>query len=106
MCLSVGQCHTRVTDEEKEDSELQRAIEEMRRLDEILSVQICKEKEVKRQRKELQTKLWQELLVCTVFEKTKTLFSLTFCGVIVEFLHFFFCSRISLKVTLDVPTKL
>ncbi|AWP16627.1 putative fibrous sheath-interacting protein 1 [Scophthalmus maximus] len=49
-------------DEEKEDSELQRAIEEMRRLDEILSVQICKEKEVKRQRKELQTKLWQELL--------------------------------------------
>ncbi|XP_051243086.1 fibrous sheath-interacting protein 1 isoform X6 [Dicentrarchus labrax] len=50
------------TDEEKEDFELQRAIEEMRQLDEILSAEICKEKEVKRQRKELQAKLWEELL--------------------------------------------
>ncbi|GAA6213715.1 fibrous sheath-interacting protein 1 isoform X9 [Lates japonicus] len=57
-----GQCHVDVKDEKEEDSELQRAIEEMRRLDEILSEKICKEKEVKRQRKELQTKLWQELL--------------------------------------------
>ncbi|XP_071353777.1 fibrous sheath-interacting protein 1 isoform X3 [Trachinotus anak] len=57
-----GQCHTDVTDEEREDSELHRAVEEMRRLDEILSAKISKEKEVKRQRKELQTKLWQELL--------------------------------------------
>uniref|UniRef100_A0A8C4E4M4 Fibrous sheath-interacting protein 1 n=1 Tax=Dicentrarchus labrax TaxID=13489 RepID=A0A8C4E4M4_DICLA len=55
------------TDEEKEDFELQRAIEEMRQLDEILSAEICKEKEVKRQRKELQAKLWEELLVDTVF---------------------------------------
>ncbi|XP_056249817.1 fibrous sheath-interacting protein 1 isoform X4 [Seriola aureovittata] len=57
-----GQCHVDVTDEEKEDSELQQAIKEMERLDEILSAKISKEKEVKRQRKELQTKLWQELL--------------------------------------------
>ncbi|XP_074516392.1 fibrous sheath-interacting protein 1 isoform X6 [Sebastes fasciatus] len=57
-----SQCHIEVTDEEKEDAELQRAIEEMRRLDEILSAKIRKEKEVKRQRKELQAKLWQELL--------------------------------------------
>ncbi|XP_039993798.1 fibrous sheath-interacting protein 1 isoform X2 [Xiphias gladius] len=57
-----GQSHVDVTDEGKEDSELQTAIEEMRRLDEILSVKICKAKELKRQRKELQTKLWQELL--------------------------------------------
>uniref|UniRef100_A0A8C9Z9K3 Fibrous sheath-interacting protein 1 n=2 Tax=Sander lucioperca TaxID=283035 RepID=A0A8C9Z9K3_SANLU len=33
----------------------------MRRLDEILSAKICIEKEVKRQRKELKAKLWQEL---------------------------------------------
>ncbi|XP_037652505.1 fibrous sheath-interacting protein 1 isoform X9 [Sebastes umbrosus] len=57
-----SQCHIEVTDEEKEDAELQRAIEEMRRLDEILSAKIRKEKEVKCQRKELQAKLWQELL--------------------------------------------
>nr|XP_046268075.1 fibrous sheath-interacting protein 1 [Scatophagus argus] len=56
------QCQFDVTDEEKEDFKLQRAIEEMRRLDEILSEKICKEKETKRQRKELQAKLWQELL--------------------------------------------
>ncbi|XP_035529604.1 fibrous sheath-interacting protein 1 [Morone saxatilis] len=59
--LLLGQCQAD-TDEEKEDFELQRAIEEMRQLDEILSAEICKEKEVKRQRKELQAKLWQELL--------------------------------------------
>lgn len=63
----LGQCHTDVTDEEKEDFKLQRAIEEMRRLDEILSEKICNEREIKRQRKELQAKLWQELLVETVF---------------------------------------
>ncbi|XP_059208709.1 fibrous sheath-interacting protein 1 isoform X2 [Centropristis striata] len=56
-----GQCHIEVTNEEKEDSRLQEAIKEMRRLDEILSAKICIEKEVKRQRKELQAKLWQEL---------------------------------------------
>ncbi|XP_040917112.1 fibrous sheath-interacting protein 1 [Toxotes jaculatrix] len=56
-----GQNPVDVADEEKEDSELQRAFDEMRRLDEILSLKICKEKEVKRQRKELKTKLWQEL---------------------------------------------
>lgn len=62
-----GQCHIEVTDDEKEDSKLQRAIEEMRRLDEILSAKICIEKEVKRQRKELKAKLWQELQVFKVF---------------------------------------
>ncbi|KAM9341265.1 fibrous sheath-interacting protein 1 [Symphorus nematophorus] len=58
-----GQCRVNVTDEEKEeDVKLQRAIEEMRQLDEILSVKICREKEVRCQRKELQAKIWQELL--------------------------------------------
>lgn len=66
-----GWVHVEVTDEEEEDSKLQRAFEEMRRLDEILSEKMYKEKEVKRQRKELQTKLWQELLVNTVFVFTR-----------------------------------
>ncbi|XP_068577886.1 fibrous sheath-interacting protein 1 isoform X2 [Cebidichthys violaceus] len=57
-----NQCSSEVPDEENEDSKLQRAIEEMRRLDEILSAKICTEKEVKRQRKELQAQLWQEFL--------------------------------------------
>ncbi|XP_026159382.1 fibrous sheath-interacting protein 1 isoform X2 [Mastacembelus armatus] len=52
--------HVDVTDEEKEDSKLQRAIQEMRRLDEILSAEIYKEKEIKRQRRELQANLWKE----------------------------------------------
>ncbi|XP_034713744.1 fibrous sheath-interacting protein 1 isoform X2 [Etheostoma cragini] len=56
-----GQYHVKVTDEQKESSKLQKAIEEMRRLDEILSAKICIEKEVKRQRKEVKAKLWQEL---------------------------------------------
>ncbi|KAM3871339.1 fibrous sheath-interacting protein 1 [Diretmus argenteus] len=50
-----------VIDEENEDSKLQKAIEEMERLDEILAVMICKEKEVKCQGKELKEKLWKEL---------------------------------------------
>ncbi|XP_008287964.1 fibrous sheath-interacting protein 1 [Stegastes partitus] len=54
-------CHTVATEDEDEDSKLQRAIWEMRRLDEILSAKICREKEIQRQRKELQAKLWQEL---------------------------------------------
>ncbi|XP_070776919.1 fibrous sheath-interacting protein 1 [Enoplosus armatus] len=62
-----GKIQADVTVEEKEESKLQRAIEEMRRLDEILSAKIYKEKEVKRQRKELKAKLWQELLVDTYF---------------------------------------
>lgn len=40
----------------------------MRRLDEILCAKITKEKEVRRQRKELQAKLWQDLQVDTTFE--------------------------------------
>ncbi|KAL3049073.1 hypothetical protein OYC64_008533 [Pagothenia borchgrevinki] len=60
--LDKGQCPLEVSDEEKENPRLQRAFEEMKRLDEILSAKICIEKEVKRQRKELQAKLWQELM--------------------------------------------
>ncbi|XP_037342987.2 fibrous sheath-interacting protein 1 [Pungitius pungitius] len=51
-----------VTDDENEDPRLRRAMEEMRRLDEILSAKICTEKQVKRLRKELQAQLWQEFL--------------------------------------------
>lgn len=65
--LLLGQCWVDVTDEEKGDLELQRAIEEMKRLDEILTQKICQEKETKRQRKELQAQLWQDFLVDTVF---------------------------------------
>ena len=65
MYFFLGQCDVELTDKEKEYPKLQRAIEEMRRLDEILSSKICKENEVRRQRKELQAKLWQELLVDT-----------------------------------------
>ncbi|XP_008397609.1 fibrous sheath-interacting protein 1 isoform X5 [Poecilia reticulata] len=50
-----------VTGDENENSKLQRAFEEMRRLDEILSAEIFKEKEIRCQRKELQAKMWQEL---------------------------------------------
>lgn len=39
----------------------------MRRLDEMLSTMISKEKEIKRQRKEIQAKLWQDFLVDTIF---------------------------------------
>ncbi|XP_054894309.1 fibrous sheath-interacting protein 1 isoform X3 [Poeciliopsis prolifica] len=47
--------------DENEDSKLQRTFEEMRRLDEILSAEIFKEKQIRCQRKELQAKMWQEL---------------------------------------------
>ncbi|XP_068436463.1 fibrous sheath-interacting protein 1 [Clinocottus analis] len=57
-----SECPIELTDEESDDSKLQSAIEEMRRLDEILSAKICIEKEVRRQRKELQAKLWHEFL--------------------------------------------
>lgn len=39
----------------------------MRRLDEILSAKISREKETKRQRKEIQAKLWQDFLVESAF---------------------------------------
>lgn len=58
-----GQTH--VT--EDEDLELQRAFEEMKHLDEILSKIICREKEIKRQRKEFQARLWQDFLVERIF---------------------------------------
>ncbi|KAK1793398.1 hypothetical protein P4O66_011781 [Electrophorus voltai] len=49
------------SDEENEDLDLQKAIEEMKRLDTILAVRISQEKEMKKQRRELHQKLWQEL---------------------------------------------
>ncbi|KAM4723566.1 fibrous sheath-interacting protein 1 isoform 2-T2 [Anableps anableps] len=55
--LSVAE----IREQENEDSKLQGAFEEIRRLDEILSAEIFKENEIRRQRKELQAKLWQEL---------------------------------------------
>ncbi|XP_026855998.2 fibrous sheath-interacting protein 1 isoform X2 [Electrophorus electricus] len=49
------------SDEENEDLDLQKAIEEMKRLDTILAVRISQEKEMTKQRRELHQKLWQEL---------------------------------------------
>lgn len=52
--------------DDTEDCCLQRALEEMRRLDEILTLESCKEKEIRLERKVLQAKLWQDLLVETI----------------------------------------
>ncbi|XP_037550699.1 fibrous sheath-interacting protein 1 [Nematolebias whitei] len=60
--LPSEQTHSEAAEDENEDLELQRAFEEMRRLDEVLSAEISKEKEIRRQRKELQAELWQGLL--------------------------------------------
>ncbi|XP_077477550.1 fibrous sheath-interacting protein 1 [Stigmatopora argus] len=57
-----GQYDINATDEEKQDPKLRRAIEEMRKLDELLSKCMTREKEAKRQRKQLQAELWQELM--------------------------------------------
>ncbi|XP_069008148.1 fibrous sheath-interacting protein 1 isoform X2 [Embiotoca jacksoni] len=62
VVLILGQRHVDVTEEENEKSKLHGAVEEMRRLDEILMEKICKEKDIRRQRKELVAKLWRELL--------------------------------------------
>uniref|UniRef100_A0A3P9K6C7 Fibrous sheath-interacting protein 1 n=1 Tax=Oryzias latipes TaxID=8090 RepID=A0A3P9K6C7_ORYLA len=48
--------------DDTEDCCLQSALEEMRRLDEILTLESCKEKEIRHERKVLQAKLWQDLL--------------------------------------------
>lgn len=66
MFLGHYQVGVSVTDDVRDDVQLQEAIQEMRRLDQILSDMICKEKEVRRQRREVQAKLWQELLVDTL----------------------------------------
>lgn len=68
LCIFLGhyQVGVSVTDDERDDVQLQEAIQEMRRLDQILSDMICKEKEVRRQRRAVQAKLWQELLVDTL----------------------------------------
>ncbi|XP_018583009.1 fibrous sheath-interacting protein 1 isoform X2 [Scleropages formosus] len=49
------------SDEESEDSELQKAIKKMRELDEILALKISKEKELKKKGKKLHQKLLEEL---------------------------------------------
>lgn len=49
-----------------EDCCLQKAVEEMKRLDEMLSLETWKEKEIRLERKVLQAKLWQDLLVETI----------------------------------------
>lgn len=58
-----GQLQFEITNEDKKRFELHRAIEEMKRLDEILYKATYKERETKRQRKELQAKLWEDLMV-------------------------------------------
>ncbi|XP_067334882.1 fibrous sheath-interacting protein 1 isoform X2 [Channa argus] len=59
---AVDKSSTKGPDREKEDSKLRGAYEEMRRLDKMLSAKISKEKQVKRQRRELHAKLWQDLM--------------------------------------------
>ncbi|KAL3969041.1 regenerating islet-derived protein 4 [Sarotherodon galilaeus] len=59
-CPGKDQSHADASEGENGHFKLQRAIEEMKRLDDILSAKIFKLKEVRRQRKEFQAKLWQE----------------------------------------------
>ncbi|XP_019204609.1 fibrous sheath-interacting protein 1 isoform X4 [Oreochromis niloticus] len=59
-CPGKDQFHADASEGENRHFKLQRAIEEMKRLDDILSAKIFKLKEVRRQRKEFQAKLWQE----------------------------------------------
>lgn len=65
FALHVDQFHADASEGENRHFKLQRAIEEMKRLDDILSAKIFKLKEVRRQRKEFQAKLWQEFKVDT-----------------------------------------
>ncbi|KAK7904961.1 hypothetical protein WMY93_017568 [Mugilogobius chulae] len=48
--------------ENEENVKIQKAIEEMRRLDEVLSLKTVQEQEAKRRREKLRNELWQELL--------------------------------------------
>lgn len=112
MHLFLGQYQVgvSVTDDEMGDVQLQEAIKEMRRLDQILSDMICKEKEVRRQRREVQAKLWQELLVDTLLalpvHKPMLVFHFYhFCCYVMLYCELL-CSRISLKVTQNLPMKL
>ncbi|XP_061599284.1 fibrous sheath-interacting protein 1 [Cololabis saira] len=54
---------TEVTEYESENFKLQKAFEEMRKLDERLYVEACKEKGIRRQGKELQAQLWRDFLL-------------------------------------------
>ncbi|CAG5866327.1 unnamed protein product [Menidia menidia] len=62
------QSHSVISEDENGAAELQRAFEEMRRLDEILNAKMCKEKEIQRQRRDLQAKLWQDLKLFLALE--------------------------------------
>ncbi|XP_061119120.1 fibrous sheath-interacting protein 1 [Conger conger] len=50
------------SDEDTEDPEVKKAIHKMRKLDKILALRISKEMEIKKQGRELQQKIWEELL--------------------------------------------
>ena len=74
-----------MADGEKEEGQLQRAYEEMRRLDEILVKKMSNLRETRRRTKELQAKLWQDLLVrhivCSHLKLQWTIFVLKRVGV-------------------------
>ncbi|XP_056151339.1 fibrous sheath-interacting protein 1 [Lampris incognitus] len=60
--LSSGSPDGTVVDKENEESDIQMAIDEMKRLDIILAAKICEEKQVKCQGKALKQKICQDLL--------------------------------------------
>ncbi|XP_041121130.1 fibrous sheath-interacting protein 1 isoform X2 [Polyodon spathula] len=49
------------SDEENKDPRLQEAIQKMKKLDKVLASKVSKEREIKKQGKELRIKLWEEL---------------------------------------------
>lgn len=56
-------CVLQDSDEEDEDPELRKAIKKMKKLDQILTLKVSAEREVKRKGRELHLRLWQELQV-------------------------------------------
>lgn len=86
---------------EEEDLDLQRAIEEMKHLDEILLRMICRENEMKRQRTEFQVRLWQDFLVERIFSLLRLSPNKEWSdGVLC------ICSRTGLMTTVNAPVKL
>lgn len=51
------------SDEENKDPRLQEAIQKMKKLDKILASKVSREREIKKQGKELRIQLWEELQV-------------------------------------------
>lgn len=90
---------SRVTEEK--DLVLQRAIEEMKHLDEILSRMICRENEMKRQRKEFQVRLWQDFLVERIFSLLRLPPDKEWSDGVL-----YICSRTGLMTTVNAPVKL